>query len=90
MNKKDKTKSAKLIRIYAKVEINKEYFYWVKFMKNNIFILKYVNKISFYCLVLSCWTFKMKCYEIKLFKIEIKRQKKATDYSDFLHTIELR
>ena len=77
MNKKDKTKSAKLIRIYAKVEINKEYFYWVKFMKNNIFILKYVNKISFYCLVLSCWKFKMKCYEIKLFKIEIKRQKKS-------------
>lgn len=90
MNKKDKTKSAKLIRIYAKVEINKEYFYWVKFMKNNIFILKYVNEISFYCLVLSYWAFKMKCCEIKLFKIEIKRQKKATDYSDFLHTIELR
>ena len=77
MNKKDKTKSAKLIRIYAKVEINKSYFYWVKVLKNNIFILNYVNKISFSCLVLSCWTFKMKCYEIKLFKIEIKRQKKS-------------
>lgn len=78
MNKKDKIKSAKLIQICAKVEIKKLYFYCRKDMKNNIFIFKYSNEISFYYLVLSCWTFKIKYCEIKLFKIEIKRQKKAT------------
>ncbi len=59
MNKKDKIKSAKLIRICAKAECNKFDFYLDKIMKNSIFILKYMDEISFYCLVLSCWAFKM-------------------------------